>query len=139
MQEITNNIIRFMFAGNSIFTVVSNGNHFSYKIYKKKTNDGSKIYHLYIRKANKGTYCGYFKIVNNKLTFRHSDKYGIEGNNEFLTTLQTVIRNRNNLPSDIKVYHCGRCGCCGRILTDPEAIARGFGRECWKKVRIFTD
>lgn len=26
------------------------------------------------------------------------------------------------------------CAMCGRKLTDPESVQRGFGPECWKKV-----
>ena len=24
-----------------------------------------------------------------------------------------------------------RCGRCGRLLTDPKSIARGYGPHCW--------
>lgn len=135
MTEIKNGIIRFMFAGNSIFTIMKGNEHHSYKIYRKKTDDGVKIYHLYLRKANKGTYSGYFKIENNKLTFKRSYKYRCDHADEDIEILLDVVHNRNNLPEDISVYHSGRCGCCGRVLTDPEAISRGFGPECWKKIK----
>lgn len=139
MNEIKNNLMLFMFAGNSIFTIVeNNNNHHSYKIYRKKTDDGSKIYHLYLKKANKGTYSGYFKIVDKKLTFKHSSKYGVAPDNEDIKILEFVIHNRNNLPDNIKVYHSGRCGYCGRVLTDPKAMDRGFGPDCWKKVKHFV-
>lgn len=138
MTEIRRDYIMFMFGGNATFTITDNDKHYSYKIYKKKTTDCSKIYHLYIKKANKGTYCGYFKIVGNKLSFKHSSKYDIERDNEDMNILLDVIHNRHNLPENIKVYHSGRCGCCGRLLTDPDSMARGFGRECWKKVKEFT-
>src|SRR5262245_57970846 len=29
----------------------------------------------------------------------------------------------------------GRCKRCGRILTDPQSLARGVGAECWSKER----
>ena len=139
MQEIKNDIILFMFGGNAIFTIVKDNTHYSYKIYRKKTTDGSKIYHLYLRKANKGTYCGYFKITDNRLHFKRSDKYDVPANCDDLIVLHDVIKGRKNLPDNIKVYHSGRCGCCGRILTDPQAMARGFGPECWKKVRTYIE
>lgn len=34
----------------------------------------------------------------------------------------------------IQVYHEGHCGRCGRVLTDPASIERGYGPECIKKV-----
>jgi len=26
------------------------------------------------------------------------------------------------------------CAKCGRVLTDPKSIKRGFGPKCWKKI-----
>lgn len=37
-----------------------------------------------------------------------------------------------SLPEPAEVWHEGRCGRCGRALTDPESIARGLGPECWE-------
>jgi hypothetical protein len=34
------------------------------------------------------------------------------------------------LPDSVEVWHEGRCGRCGRLLTVPESIASGFGPEC---------
>ena len=137
MNIIKDNIIQFMFGGNSTFTIQKGNNHFSYKIYKKRTSDGAKIYHLYLKSANKGTYCGYFKIVDHKLTFRHSGKYGIEKNDSQMNFLLETIHQRRNLPEDTVICHCGRCAHCGRMLTDPKSMERGFGPECWQKVKGF--
>lgn len=137
LREVKKNIVKFMFAGNSTFTIVEGDHHYSYKIYRKKTTDDVKIYHLYLKKSNKGTYSGYFKIVDNRLTFKHSSKYDIPVDNEQLKILLDTIHSRNALPENIKVYHSGRCGCCGRTLTDPESMERGFGRECWAKIKDY--
>lgn len=34
------------------------------------------------------------------------------------------------LPDTLEVWHEGRCGRCGRKLTVPESVAKGFGPEC---------
>lgn len=34
----------------------------------------------------------------------------------------------------VEVRHEGRCGRCGRPLTDPDSIKRGFGPECIQKL-----
>ena len=135
MNIIKENIIKFMFGGNCTFTIQNGNSHYTYKIYRKQTNDNSKIYHLYLKKSNKGTYCGYFKIVNKKLTFKHNGKYDIDGDNDQMNFLLKVIHERNNLPEDVHVCHCGRCAHCGRKLTDPKSMERGFGPECWQKVK----
>ena len=40
-------------------------------------------------------------------------------------------RVANGLPTPhCEIYHEGRCGRCGRLLTVPESIISGFGPEC---------
>lgn len=34
------------------------------------------------------------------------------------------------LPASFEIWHSGQCGRCGRMLTDPESIARGLGPDC---------
>ncbi len=34
------------------------------------------------------------------------------------------------LPDTLEVWHAGQCGRCGRKLTTPESLSRGFGPEC---------
>jgi hypothetical protein len=36
------------------------------------------------------------------------------------------------LPVTVEICHEGSCGRCGRRLTDPQSIERGFGPECAK-------
>ena len=38
------------------------------------------------------------------------------------------------LPSTVEVWHHGQCCRCGRELTDPTSIARGYGPDCWAVV-----
>jgi len=33
----------------------------------------------------------------------------------------------------LRFYHEGRCCACGRALTTPESVQRGFGPTCWEK------
>jgi len=37
------------------------------------------------------------------------------------------------MPDKLEVWHEGRCGRCGRLLTVPASIARGIGPECASK------
>ena len=138
-NEIKNDIIRFMFGGNCTFTVVDDTvkEHFSYRIRKKKTDDGSKIYHACIISANKSIYFGYFKVVGNKLIFKHSKKYDIPENDPRIIELLTIIKTRHSLNDSIHICHNDRCACCGRMLTDPKSMERGFGPECWRMVKKY--
>lgn len=38
-------------------------------------------------------------------------------------------------PDSMQVTPLGHCKRCGRLLTDPRAIARGYGDECFKQLR----
>jgi hypothetical protein len=40
------------------------------------------------------------------------------------------------MPPEVEIRHCGQCGCCGRPLTTPESIDRGFGPICAAKMGI---
>jgi hypothetical protein len=41
---------------------------------------------------------------------------------------------RGELPASLEVWHEGRCGRCGRLLTVPASIASGLGPECAGKL-----
>ena len=138
INTISSNIIQFMFGGNATFTIDCGVNHFAYKIRRKSTDDDSKIYWCLLVERNKNTYCGYFKINGNRLTFRHSNRHGITYSDERIQTLLNAIHKRGNLPDGITIRHVGRCACCGRILTDSKSNERGFGPECWKKIRVYV-
>lgn len=137
MREIKENKIQFMFGGNCTFTIqVPNGEHYSYKIYRKKEWGTDKVYQLYL-KGRKNTYCGFFKIVDNRLRFHYNGKYNIPKNDPSLITLLDTIHNRKNTAN--MILHVGRCAHCGRALVDPESMERGFGPKCWVKVRTFIE
>ena len=42
--------------------------------------------------------------------------------------------NEEAIPEGYHIAHVGKCGACGRPLTDPTSIASGIGPECAKKV-----
>lgn len=37
------------------------------------------------------------------------------------------------MPSNMTIWHEGRCGRCGRRLTTPESVASGFGPVCMRR------
>jgi len=43
------------------------------------------------------------------------------------------------IPSNLEIWHEGRCGRCGRALTVPESVERGIGPECAGKLGIFCE
>jgi hypothetical protein len=43
---------------------------------------------------------------------------------------------KGNLPEQLEIWHEGQCGRCGRRLTVPESVAKGFGPECAGKMGL---
>ena len=39
----------------------------------------------------------------------------------------------SELQSCVHIKHTGRCGICGRRLTDDASVERGFGISCYNK------
>ena len=52
----------------------------------------------------------------------------------FVWMLDQLVEDTNSsqlkLDEQILIYHSGRCGRCGRKLTDPESIRTGLGPVC---------
>lgn len=38
------------------------------------------------------------------------------------------------MPRRMEVWHAGECAACGKALTQPESIKRGWGPECWRRI-----
>ena len=45
---------------------------------------------------------------------------------------------QGSVPDALEIWHEGRCGRCGRALTDPESIRSGYGPECRGKMMEAT-
>lgn len=45
------------------------------------------------------------------------------------------LRTRPDAPG-VEIFHAGKCGRCGRMLTVPESIISGFGPECLDALRL---
>jgi len=40
------------------------------------------------------------------------------------------LQARHPFPPSVQFWHEGRCGRCGRLLSNPDSIQRGLGPEC---------
>lgn len=43
-----------------------------------------------------------------------------------------MSEQRESTPSEPQGWQVHRCTQCGRIIRDPESIARGSGPDCWE-------
>lgn len=124
--------LKFMFAGNSIFTFLNNrsNNRFTYKVKKSKNSD---IFFVYVlTSSDVYTYIGFHKDND----FVYSKKSAIKSDAQSIKVYEYVIRNLINdtLFDFIEIWHEGLCGKCGRRLTVPTSIKIGIGPECLNKL-----
>lgn len=138
--------IRFIVAGNATITVVSKrtGSRYTYKIKKAKDSSGRFFVSTLTGPNNEVDYqyLGFFDVdlLDGNPIVRRGQVLiaGRAGNAEDIRFkgfdwLLTHTVEKGAVPDQATVYHEGRCGRCGRMLTTPESIASGIGPECAKK------
>ena len=119
---------QFILAGNALITIKSmrTSKHFTYKIKKHKTKDvwfisiayngGDRLYH-------------YIGCILANHQFKHTKASRVKPNSDSFTAFSW---SWNNLQSNqIEIWHEGKCGRCGRLLTEPKSIEQGFGPHCY--------
>jgi hypothetical protein len=124
--------LNFILGGNAhvTFKNVNTGNRFTYRIRKSKN---SQVYFV-------GVLCGsdnenaysYIGVISDNKTFRWTKASKIKADAPSVLVFNYVFSHilADNLPQIIEIWHEGRCGRCGRLLTDPDSIASGFGPIC---------
>lgn len=138
-------ILRFLFGGDAIFTVVSRrtGVRFTYKVHeldadKRKGPEPVHFVKLLSGPDNLGDY-KFMGTIFGKASYRHSRKAHISEQAPS-SVAWTWFYNRvlQGKLDGVDVYHEGRCGRCGRTLTVPESVVSGFGPECRAKLGLDT-
>lgn len=132
----------FILAGNATFTLVSEktGVRFTYKVRASKPQDEGKssvhFVSLLTGSDNENDY-SYLGIIRSNNDFGRTSKSRITdealGHKAFAwfwRALQTAI------PEQVQLWHEGRCGACGRMLTVPESIATGLGPDCSERLGV---
>lgn len=121
----------FIFAGNSLFTVLNTktGNRFTFKVKK-----GNTEIHFVRVLTNPEVYEFIGTCFDKK--FKHSIKSRISAEAQSSIVFNWIINQlqSNKLPECIEIWHEGRCGKCGRVLTVPQSIEIGIGPDCIKRV-----
>ena len=139
--------------GSATFTLVSSksGKRFTYKAAPpKKEREGAKGRTLFVSlltgsdNTNDFSYMGtlWQPEEGRPWFFRHTkaSKVGPEAPSSkafaklWTEAMKPAQRRPPNLLDVIEVWHEGRCGRCGRLLTDPIYIDLGFGRDCLEKM-----
>jgi len=117
----------FLLAGNAMATFMNRetGNKYLYRV--RRTHKGAIDWE---RKRSwlvaMKTITGFQNIGVILWNGQYKGKDASQGQKVF----DWVWRHQNHLPPQVEVWHIGRCGQCGRKLTDPESVERGIGPVC---------
>lgn len=131
-------VLAFMFAGNAIFTYRSQktGTRFTYKVSMADKKEGQTddvfFVNLLSGPDNMSDYT-YIGMIKNGKFFATKASKKMEKAPSFLTfqwALAAFYKNVSQMPAQLEVWHVGRCGRCGRVLTVPESVATGIGPDC---------
>jgi hypothetical protein len=128
-------VLRFALAGNARLTLVSKrtGTRFTYRVRQK---DPTKPHFVSLLNGPDNTsdylYMGtIFDGAHFKLTAKSAYNDDAPSVKAFKWVWRHLVAATDDtMPTDLEVWHEGRCGRCGRVLTVPESIERGIGPEC---------
>jgi hypothetical protein len=124
-------VLQYIKAGNATITILNtkSGNRFTFNI--KKVENKEIFYVKVLTSPDIYSFIGTFFNDN---SFKYSLKSHISKDAQSVLTFEWLVRNINNLPSIIEIYHEGKCGKCGRKLTVPESITSGYGPDCIRRI-----
>lgn len=127
--------IPFVRAGNAIFTVDNGkGEHYTYRIKRKDTEDGRVLFFIGLLTGpdnlNSYTYVGLLTDSNECKTTKKSRFHPEDKAVKVINWALRVMAGKTKAPAGYTIQHSGRCGRCGRLLTNPTSIEVGVGPIC---------
>jgi hypothetical protein len=137
-----NLILNFIFGGNAVFTIKNNetGNRFTFKVVTMKEKKGDRNAPYFVRVLTGSdiySFIGTCFFKDGVWSYKHSENKSKVGKDaQSVQVFSYVLKHlqMKDLPSQVDVWHEGRCGRCGRQLTVPESIEHGFGPECFQMI-----
>jgi hypothetical protein len=132
MNDIKNP--KFFTAGRAVFTVDNGkGTHYTFRIGRK--NDTQPLFVSLLTgpdNNNSFTYLGIFNPETNEIRLTAKSRYTDETLPVKVVRWAVKAVVTNKIPEGYAVQHAGKCCRCGRTLTTPESVNRGWGPECDK-------
>jgi hypothetical protein len=134
----------FVFAGRATFTVVNTltGNRLTFRLQKPKDrrdDDASPIFASVMSGPdNERSYSFVGTVFDShdtpNMTYRHSHKSRMLQDSVASKTVAWLVERikLGFIPTNVEVWHEGRCGRCNKLLTVPESIENGLGPVCIK-------
>jgi hypothetical protein len=129
---------KFVFAGNAIITLQSlrTNSHFTYKVREadKRNENEAPAYFVNLLangSADEGSFVYLGMVRNGAFSLTRASKAGIDAPS--VKAFRFFLGQRELHP-ELVIRHEGRCGHCGRTLTEPESIDLGIGPVCREKL-----
>jgi hypothetical protein len=138
--------LNFIFGGKGQFTIINKetDNQFSFKIIQ--SDNVKDLYYVDIKNrkdinpVTNSTYVygGFLVYKDGEAKYYKGAKGKMCDKEQSVRSLMYVINHliKGDLPEFIKIYDFGKCGHCGRQLTDAHSIEIGVGKECAKQLGI---
>jgi len=130
-QASVDDVKHFCFGGHAHFTLESKatGQRYTFEISKKEFGDNIYWFAAVLTNGDQYTYLG--KLIS-KGTLQFTAKSRLSDDAPAVKALRWFLQalQANTIPESVVIYHSGKCGCCGRELTDPESIRCGIGPVC---------
>jgi len=133
----------FCLGGHAVFTVQNDatGEHRTYKIKVSKPNPRYPNPAFFVGllagpdNVSSYQYLGMLNATTGAVTLTRKSRM-TDDSKAVKGVRWTLAKIWNNLeiPEGIQVRHVGKCGCCGRALTEPESLDRGIGPICWGRL-----
>ena len=131
----------FFLGGKATFTVQNNesGQHRTYKI-RKPTPTPQYPKPAWFVKVMTGTdnenhysYIGMLDANNGTIKLTRASKFSEDSDTvKAARWVMGRVINQSQIPDQIDIRHSGKCGRCGKTLTNPESLDSGLGPECIK-------
>ena len=137
-------VAHFMFAGKAVFTLnnTNTGNRYTYKVKRLKYKDprvqaAAPYFVYYLTGPDEYKYMATI-FDSNRYKLTATNKSRLKPDSLPWAALQWVLDSikknhdtgRSKWPTEFQFWHEGQCARCGRALTDPESISRGYGPYC---------
>ena len=133
MKELTKNIREFITGGNSTFTVLNEKSAVRYTFKVKKSPDDKVFFVSLLNGADNTSNYVYIGVIKDEV-FKLTKKSALVSDSTPVRAFKWLwnnLKKDNEFPECFHFYHEGRCAKCGRKLTTPESIERGFGPVCY--------
>ena len=133
----------FMLGGRAIFTLVSEatGTRYTYRVAQGKPRPGdSRPAPFFVSlltgpdNTSEYTYMGMLDPSSGAVRLTRASQYTADTVPVRALDWCMRIVFSGRVPAGVRIYHCGRCARCGRLLTVPTSIESGFGPECLAKM-----